>query len=73
MKRLMSLTILGIGLLILAACGKDDETQGHLVPTIIPDPSPTATIAFISTVEGEKLDMYIEEKQKPGRTRLKTL
>ena len=50
MKRLMSLTILGIGLLILAACGKDDETQGQLVPTIIPDPSPTATIAFISTV-----------------------
>ena len=46
----MSLTILGIGLLILAACGKDDETQGQLVPTIIPDPSPTATIAFISTV-----------------------
>ena len=43
MKRLMSPILLSVGLLILAACGGEDETQRAPTPTVTVAAVPTAT------------------------------
>ena len=61
MKRLMSLTLLSVGLLILAACAAEDETQQP--------PAPTATAEAVPTAEPEPTDTAApSETPEPDQT-----